>query len=167
MRLRYAALGALAIAGALYYGAHSHPATVGIGVQAGPVRLVHSPAYPGHAYRMGECRVDNTGTATWTTSTTVEYVSPHRRHWRTLPSSWVRSGPPISLKGGNWGRISFTVRVPARARPGRYRSDVVVTPETGDGHDGDANLASASATLIIVKVVALPPTPRLHRGRLT
>jgi hypothetical protein len=118
-------------------------ASVGVGVQAGPVRLA-GPAHPGGTYTLPSVYVINTGTEPESIAIRVERIS--HGTGRTVPPSWIRvSALPSQLAHGRSARVPLDLVVPSGARPGQYFSDVVVTGSAALTAGG-ANLGVAAAT---------------------
>ncbi len=125
-------------------------ASVGVGIQAGPVRLAGG-AHPGGSYALPAVYVINTGSESESVTIRVERISPGVG--RTVPPSWIGvSGQPVSLSGNQSPRIPLQLTVPANARPGPYFSDVVVHGSAAISA-GSANLAVAAATKLEFRVV--------------
>jgi hypothetical protein len=126
-------IGALAL---LAWPAASY-ASVGVGVQAGPVRL-DGIAHPGAQYALTPVYVVNTGTETESVSIRVERISAGTG--RTVPPGWISaSSAPVHLSHAQSARIPLQLTVPRTAAPGRYFSDVVAT--------GSASLSAGGAQL--------------------
>jgi hypothetical protein len=105
--------------------AQSAEASIGVGVQAGPVRL-GGVAHPGGSYALPPVYVVNTGTQAETITMGVERLS--RGPGRAVPPAWVQfTGPATHLDPGQGARIPLQLVVPDRATPGRYLSDIVAT----------------------------------------
>jgi hypothetical protein len=125
-------------------------ASVGVGVQAGPVRLTGA-AHPGGRYALPPVYVVNTGTQAESVAIAVERISPGSG--RTVPPSWIEvSSAPVRLAHAQSARIPLSLTVPAGAAPGRYFSDVVakgMAPLSAGG----ANLGVAAATDLEFTVV--------------
>jgi hypothetical protein len=118
-------------------------ASIGVGIQAGPV-LLSGTAHPGGSYDLTPVYVVNTGTQPETIALRVERVSAG--HGLTIPASWIRAtGPAVTLAHNQSARIALELAVPATARPGHYFSDVVARG-SGAIAAGGANLAVAAAT---------------------
>ena len=125
-------------------------ASVGVGIQAGPVRLAGG-AHPGGSYALPAVYVINTGSESESVTIRIERISPGVG--RTVPPSWIGvSGQPVSLSGNQSARIPLQLTVPANARPGPYFSDVVVHGSAAISA-GSANLAVAAATKLEFRVV--------------
>jgi hypothetical protein len=118
-------------------------ASVGVGVQAGPVRLA-GVAHPGGRYALPPVFVVNTGTQPEAVVIAVERISPGSG--RTVPPGWISaSSAPVRLAHEQSARIPLSLTVPANAAPGRYFSDVVAKG-TAQLSAGGANLGVAAAT---------------------
>jgi hypothetical protein len=118
-------------------------ASVGVGVQAGPVRLAGT-AHPGGTYALPPVYVVNTGTEPESVAIRIERIS--RGAGRTVPPSWIRVTAPLPRLGhGQSARVPLSLVVPAQAAPGQYFSDVVVTGSAAVT-TGGANLGVAAAT---------------------
>lgn len=125
-------------------------ASVGVGIQAGPVRLA-GPAHPGGSYALPPVYVVNTGSQSESVTVRIQRISPGVG--RTVPPAWIRaSGQPVSLSPNQSARIPLQLTLPARARPGSYFSDVVVHGSAAISV-GSANLAVAAATKLEFRVV--------------
>ncbi len=118
-------------------------ASVGVGVQAGPVRL-SGAAHPGGRYALPSVYVVNTGTQPESVAIAIQRISAGIG--RTVPPGWIAvSSAPVRLAHAQSARIPLSLTVPANAAPGRYFSDVVVkglAPLSAGG----ANLGVAAAT---------------------
>jgi hypothetical protein len=132
-------IGALAL---LAWPAASY-ASVGVGVQAGPVSL-DGVAHPGGQYALTPVYVVNTGTETESVSIIVERIS--QGTGRTVPPGWITaSSAPLQLAGAHSARIPLQLTVPRTAAPGRYFSDVVAKGSASVSAGG-AKLGVAAAT---------------------
>lgn len=118
-------------------------ASIGIGVQNGPVRLGRV-AHPGDSYTLPSVSVINTGTQTEAVTVRVERLS--RGPGLAVPPSWVHvTGPSVRLSPHRATRIPLGLAVPGDAKPGAYLSDIVVVAATRISA-GKANLGVAAAT---------------------
>ena len=125
-------------------------ASVGVGVQAGPVRLA-GVAHPGGQYALPPVYVVNTGTQPESVAIAVERISPGSG--RTVPPGWIRvSAAPVRLGHEQSARIPLSLTIPAHAAPGHYFSDVVAKG-TAPLSAGGANLGVAAATDLEFTVV--------------
>jgi hypothetical protein len=128
-------------------------ASIGIGVQDGPVRLA-SVASPGHSYDLPPVGVINTGTHAEAVGVRIERVSPGPG--RPVPPSWVQAtGPSVRLLPRHATRIPLKLTVPADAKPGAYLSDIVVVAVT-PASAGKANIGVAAATKLEFRVGPAP-----------
>ena len=130
-------------------------ASVGVGVQASPVRL-GNVAHAGGSYALPPVFVVNTGTQSEKISVRVERLS--KGPGRAVPPSWVQAtGPGVQLSPRQSARIPLELVVPGGAKPGRYLSDVVVAGSAVISA-GQANLGVAAATRLEFSVApGLPP----------
>jgi|SRR5215469_2162157 len=118
-------------------------ASVGVGVQAGPVRL-DGLAHPGGQYALAPVYVVNTGTEPESVSIGVERISPGTG--RTVPPGWISaSSAPVLLSRAQSARIPLKLTVPLSAAAGRYFSDVVAKG-SASVTAGGADLGVAAAT---------------------
>jgi hypothetical protein len=118
-------------------------ASIGIGIQAGPVRLAEN-AHPGGSYALPAVYVVNTGSAEESVVLKLQRISPGRG--LTIPPSWITvSSTPVRLGHNQSARIPLQLAVPADAKPGRYFTDVIAHG-SGSLSAGRANLGVAAAT---------------------
>jgi len=134
-------------------------ASVGVGVQAAPVRL-GDMARAGGSYALPPVYVLDTGTQDESISVRVE--RPQAEAGRNVPSSWVRdTGPGLRLSPHQSARVPLELVVPGGAKPGRYLSDIVVSGSAVMSV-GRANLGVAAATALEFSVApGAPPAPFL------
>jgi len=134
-------------------------ASVGVGVQAAPVRL-GGVARAGGSYALPPVYVLDTGTQDETISIRVQ--RPPGAPARAVPSSWIRdTGPGLRLSAHQSARVPLELDVPRGARPGRYLSDIVVSGSAVRSV-GKANLGVAAATAVEFSVApGAPPAPFL------
>jgi hypothetical protein len=126
-------------------------ASIGIGIQAGPVRLT-SNAHPGGRYTLPAVYVVNTGSEDESVTLKIQRISPG--HGTTVPASWIHvSAAPVHLGQKQSARIPLELDVPANAKPGQYFSDVVAHG-SGSIAAGHANLAVAAATGLDITIAA-------------
>ena len=131
--------------GLLILPASAAEASIGIGIQAGPVRL-STAAHPGGTYQLPAVYVVNTGSDAESVRLTIERISPGTG--LTVAPSWIHvSGGAVRLGHNQSARIGLQLSVPANARPGRYFSDVVAHG-SGTLTAGNANLGVAAATAL-------------------
>ena len=131
-------------------------ASVGVGVQAGPVQL-EGAAYPGGSYALPAVLVVNTGTSPESVSLSIDRVSAGSG--RTVPPSWVQADAAVTLGAHQSARIPLQLAVPPTARPGRYFSDVLVTaraPNSASGATFDAGAATQLAFRVAPGPVSAP-----------
>jgi len=149
-------LGALApavLAGALVGVPQAAQASVGVGIQAGPVRL-SGVAHPGQSVALPSVSVVNAGTQPESIRIVVQR-SP-RESGRPVPPSWVRPGTPsVQLAPRHSTRIPLELVVPAGAKPGAYLSDIVAVA-SGQLSVRGANLGAGAATLLEFRVAPNP-----------
>jgi len=133
--------------------AQSSAASVGVGVQVGPVRL-GGAAHRGGSYPLPPVYVVNTGTQAETISVRVERLSHGTR--LTVPPSWVSvTGSAVQLAAGASARLPLQLAVPGQARPGAYLSDIVVTGSPVGAAQG-AHIGVAAATKLEFSVSSAP-----------
>jgi hypothetical protein len=149
-------LGTLApavLAGALVAVPQTAQASVGVGIQAGPVRLA-GVAHPGQTVTLPSVSVVNVGTQRESIRVVVQRYP--RGGGRTVLPSWVRPGvPSVQLAPHHAIRISLELAVPADAKPGAYRSDIVAVA-SGQLSANGANLGAGAATLLEFRVAPDP-----------
>lgn len=156
MRLRLWAVGAASLIAVLAVPAAAQ-ASVGVGIQPGPVRLTGS-VHPGSSYSLPAVLVVNTGTFTEQVDVKVERISSGAG--RTVPPSWVRaSGAAVSLQPGQSARIPLQLEVPGSAKPGRYFSDVVATAGSPSSAGGAGFAAGAATDLEFAVAAGAGPGP--------
>jgi hypothetical protein len=128
-------------------------ASVGVGIQAGPVRL-SGAARPGQSVALPSVSVVNAGTQPESIRIVVQR-SP-RGDGRPVPPSWVRPGTPsVELAPHHAIRIPLELVVPTSAKPGAYLSDIVAVA-SGQLSAHGANLGAAAATLLQFRVATAP-----------
>jgi hypothetical protein len=128
-------------------------ASVGVGVQVGPVRL-GTMADRGGNYPLPPVYVVNTGTQAEAISVRVQRLSPGPG--LAVPPSWVSAtGPAVQLAPGASARVPLQLAVPGQARPGGYRSDIVVTGSPAGTAPG-AHIGVAAATKLEFSVSSAP-----------
>ena len=128
-------------------------ASVGVGIQAGPVRLAGA-AHAGGQYALPPVYVVNTGTEPEAITIGVERVSAGSGH--TVPPAWIAVPPgPVRLSHGQSATIPLTLHVPPGAAPGRYFSDVVAHGSAALT-DGGASFGVAAATALDFTVAPGP-----------
>jgi len=131
-------------------------ASVGVGIQAGPVRLAGA-AHAGGSYALPAVLVVNTGTIPESVSLSVDRVSAGSG--RTVPPSWVHADGAVTLDPKQSASVPLQLVVPATARPGRYFSDVLVkagAPNSASGASFDAGAATELAFTVAPGPVPSP-----------
>jgi hypothetical protein len=131
-------------------------ASVGVGIQAGPVRLAGA-AHAGGSYALPAVLVVNTGTSPESVSLSVDRVSAGSG--RTVPPSWVHASGAVTLGAKQSARVPLQLVVPPTARPGRYFSDVLVkagAPNSAGGATFDAGAATELAFTVAPGPVSGP-----------
>ena len=125
-------------------------ASVGVGIQAGPVRLTGA-AHPGGSYALPPVYVVNTGTQPESVAIRIERLSAGPA--RPVPAAWVRAGSQgVQLGHAQSARIPLELVLPASAKPGEYLTDVVARGSAALS-DGHANFGVAAATKLEFRVV--------------
>jgi len=125
-------------------------ASIGVGIQAGPVRL-SSGAHPGGTYQLPAVYVVNTGTQDESVTLKIQRISPGNGH--TIPPSWIQvNSGPVHLGHHQSATIPLQLSVPLNAKPGKYFSDVVAHGSSTLSA-GRANLGVAAATDLNFTVV--------------
>jgi len=123
-------------------------ASIGVGIQAGPVRLT-GVAHPGGSYALPPVYVVNTGTQDESLSIRIDRLSAGQE--RSVPAAWIRPGAAVRLSHNQSARIPLELVVPNAAKPGQYLTDVVVRG-TAALAGGGANLDVAAATKLEFRV---------------
>jgi len=141
------------LAGALVAVPQAAQASVGVGIQADPVRL-SGVAHPGQTVALPSVSVVNAGTQRESIRVVVK---PYPRGGgRPVPPSWVRpGGPSVQLAPRHAIRISLDLVVPADAKPGAYLSDIEAIV-SGQASASGANLGAGAATLLEFRVAPDP-----------
>jgi hypothetical protein len=131
-------------------------ASVGVGIQAGPVRLAGA-AHPGGSYALPDVLVVNTGTNPESVSLSIHRVSAGSG--RTVPPAWVHPSGAVTLDARQSARVPLQLIVPPTARPGQYFSDVLVKagpPDSAGGATFDAGAATQLAFTVAPGPVSSP-----------
>jgi len=147
-------LGALApavLAGALVAVPQAARASIGVGIQAGAVRL-SGVAHPGESVALPGVSVVNSGTHPESIRLSVQRLS--KGTGRPVPASWIQFGSPVVQLAPKYSvRVPVELVVPAGAKPGAYLSDIVATGSSAEqASAGPASLGAAAATLLVFKV---------------
>lgn len=145
-RRRLAAIVTLPMAGFLLLAfPAAAAASIGVGIQVGPVRLA-GIAHAGQTYDLPPVYVVNTGTEPETVSLEVKRLS--KGTGRDVPKSWFKPGQSdVHLDAKQSATIPVQLVVPADAKPGRYFSDVVA--------HGSASIEAGQATLGVAAATKL------------
>jgi hypothetical protein len=124
-------------------------ASIGVGVQADPVRLSVT-AHPGGSYALPSLFVVNTGTEAEAISVQVKRLA--REPGQAIPASWIRIGSiSDQLRPRQQVLIPLQLSAPGDAKPGSYRSDIVVTGSSGAAAGG-VHFGAAAATELEFKI---------------
>jgi hypothetical protein len=147
-------LGALApavLAGALVAVPQAAQASIGVGIQAGAVRL-SGVVHPGESVALPGVSVVNSGTHPESIRLSVQRLS--KGPGRVIPASWIQFGSPVvQLAPKHATRVPLELVVPAGAKPGAYLSDIVATgSNAGQASAGPASVGAAAATLLVFRV---------------
>jgi hypothetical protein len=145
------ALAPAALAGALVAVPQAAQASVGVGIQAGAVRL-SGAAHPGQSVAFPGVSVVNSGTHPESIRLSVQRISTGPG--RAVPASWIQFGTPVvQLAPKHAVRVPVELMVPAGAKPGAYLSDIVATGSgAAQAPAGHASLGAAAATLLEFRV---------------
>jgi hypothetical protein len=134
--------------------APSAGASVGVGIQANPVRLT-GVAHPGATYTLPSLYVVNTGTQAESITVQVERLG-NAHSGRAIPRSWINvSGLSGQLGPGQAADIPLQLVTPSDARPGSYSSDLVVTGSTALTTNG-IRFGAAAATGLDFSITPAP-----------
>jgi hypothetical protein len=131
-------------------------ASIGVGVQADPVRF-SGVAHPGGSYALPSLFVVNTGSQAESISVDVKRLSSGPG--QSVPASWIRIGAMSGdLQPRQQALISLELNAPAGAKPGSYRSDIVVTgvPGGSGATAGGVRFGAAAATALEFRLTAGP-----------
>jgi uncharacterized protein YaiE (UPF0345 family) len=145
-RRRLAAIATLPMAGFLLLAFPAvAAASIGVGIQVGPVRLA-GIAHAGQTYDLPPVYVVNTGTQDETVRLDVKRLS--KGDGFDVPKSWFQpTRTDVHLDANQSTTIDVKLVVPADARPGRYFSDVVA--------HGSASIEAGQATLGVAAATKL------------
>lgn len=145
-RQRLAAIATLPMAGFLLLAfPAAAAASIGVGIQVGPVRLA-GIAHAGQTYDLPPVFVVNTGTEPETVRLEVQRLS--KGTGRDVPKSWFRPGQTdVHLDAKQSATIPVQIVVPADAKPGPYFSDVVA--------HGSASIEAGQTTLGVAAATKL------------
>ena len=135
-----------AVVGVGFLGVQAIGTSHGAGIQGRPVTADCIPA----SLCPATVRITNPGSGT---ETMTLRLLPSRRG-RHLPPSWLHA-TPVHLDAGKSADAAFTITIPASARPGRYRAQVVAYGSSGF-LAGRMNLGAGAGTRLTVTVVRPP-----------
>ena len=154
-RRRLAAIATLPMAGFLLLAfPAAAAASIGVGIQVGPVRLA-GIAHAGQTYDLPPVFVVNTGTEPETVRLEVQRLS--KGTGRDVPKSWFRPGQTdVHLDAKQSATIPVQIVVPADAKPGPYFSDVVA--------HGSASIEAGQTTLGVAAATKLQSRPGSGRA---
>jgi len=143
---RLAAIGALPMAGLLLLAfPAAAAASIGVGIQVGPVRLA-GIAHAGQTYDLPPVYVVNTGTEPETVRLDVQRLSKGKG--RDVPKAWFQPGQTdVHLDAKQSATIPVQLVVPADAKLGPYFSDVVA--------HGSASIEAGQTTLGVAAATKL------------
>lgn len=129
-------------------------ASVGTGVQSGPVVLAKA-AKPGRTYKLPGVYVTNTGTLRTRYRFSIQRLPPKDPRKRTAPARWVAFRHRSMVLDPGQGKVMpMTLKVPKGARAAKYASDVVVTSVPRGSAFGGTSVGVASATALEFTVAA-------------
>lgn len=138
---------------ALWWGAPAAQASVGVGVQAAPVRLAGA-AQAGQSYQLPALAVINTGSQPEAITVRVERILPGPG--RAVPPGWVHvTGQGTQVAPHAEASIPLGLSVPGGAKPGAYLTELVAYGSAAI-RAGSANLGAAAATKLEFRVTAAP-----------
>lgn len=150
-----AALAAVAFTLALPHVTDS-PASVGAGVQPGPVLVTMAPG----TTRAVLVKVRDTGSA----AETLTILGGQRHGGQILPFPWVRR-TSVTTAPGVWRTVTFTIAVPASTAPGEYREYVGAYGSAGSPTGpGGASFGAAAFTDLVITVTPSTAPRRDTRG---
>ncbi|HLJ98408.1 MAG TPA: hypothetical protein VKU39_00720 [Streptosporangiaceae bacterium] len=154
--LRATAVAGLLVCPAVFLPALSANASVGIGIQADPVRLAGN-AHPGGTFTLPDVYVVNTGSQAESISVSVQRMNA-AKSGLNVPGSWIQaSSVPAQLAPGQAVRIPLRLVTPGDARLGRYASDIVVTGTVQPDAGSPVRFSAAAATGLEFSLVASAP----------
>jgi hypothetical protein len=137
----------------VWYWAPAAQASVGVGVQAAPVRLAGT-AQAGQSYQLPALSVLNTGSQTEAITVRVERILPGPG--RAVPPAWVHvADQGVRVAPHAEASIGLGLSVPGGAKPGAYLTELVAYGSAAV-RAGSANLGAAAATKLEFRVSADP-----------
>ncbi len=138
---------------AIWCSAPAAQASVGVGVQAAPVRLA-GVAQAGQSYQLSALAVINTGSQPEAITVRVERILPGPG--RPVPPAWVHvPGQGVRVAPHAEASIPLGLSVPGGAKPGAYLTELVAYGSAAV-RAGAANLEAAAATKLEFRVTADP-----------
>ncbi|HEY6278835.1 MAG TPA: hypothetical protein VIX86_21185 [Streptosporangiaceae bacterium] len=142
----------LALAG-VWLAAPAAQASVGVGIQAAPVRLA-GVAHAGQSYQLPAVSVINTGSQPESITVRVQRILTGPG--RAVPPAWVQiPGQGVRLAPHAEASIPLSLSVPGGAKPGGYVTELVAYG-SASVQAGGASLGAAAATKLEFRVVADP-----------
>jgi hypothetical protein len=137
----------------VWWAAPAAQASVGVGVQAAPVRLAGA-VQAGHTYQLPALAVINTGSQPETITVRVERILPGPG--RAVPPAWVQvASQGVQVAPHAEASIPLGLSVPGGAKPGAYLTELVAYGSAAI-RAGAANLGAAAATKLEFRVTADP-----------
>lgn len=154
--LRAAAVAGLLVCPAVLLPALSANASVGVGIQADPVRLAGN-AHPGGTFTLPDVYVVNTGSQPESISVSVQRMNAAKSSL-DIPGTWIQAtSVPAQLAPGQAVRIPLRLTTPGDARPGRYASNIVVTGTVQPDPGSPVRFSAAAATGLDFSIVGSAP----------
>lgn len=154
--LRATVAGILLVCPVAFWPAPSAYASVGVGIQADPVRLT-GDAHPGGTFTLPDLYVVNTGSQAESISVSVERMNAIRTTLG-VPGSWIQaSSVPNLLSPGQAVRIPLRLVTPGNARPGHYASSIVVTGIVQPDPGSPVRFSAAAATGVQFSIIPSAP----------
>ena len=146
-------LAVLAALVAVWWAAPPAQASVGVGVQAAPVRL-SGAARAGQSYQLPALAVINTGSQPEAITVRVQRIMPGPG--RAVPATWVHiTGQGVRVPPHAEASIPLGLSVPRSAKPGDYLTELVAYGSAAV-RAGAAHLGAAAATKLEFRVTAGP-----------
>ena len=146
-------LAVLAALAAVWWAAPAAEASVGVGVQAAPVRL-SGAARAGQSYQLPALAVINTGSQPEAITVRVQRIMPGPG--RAVPATWVHiPGQGVRVPPHAEASIPLGLSVPRSAKPGDYLTELVAYGSAAV-RAGAAHLGAAAATKLEFRVTTAP-----------
>lgn len=144
------------------------PASVGVGIQAGPVCLT-TTIHPGASHALPPVTVQDTGSGDESIALDVQKPAGHGTlTGRPAPASWVTFTYPrkwlvlsqssVSLSSGGTAAVSGRLAVPSSAKPGRYVAWIIAAPQSST--PGQVNLGAVAIADLEFTVTRPGAAPR-------